>query len=195
MFNKGIDIWTRTHDSYLRWGSGNSTVWRLPNPDWEMLRKVYGDSPKITANASSSTFEAAVKPPTVDDVRQAGQIGASVGAALEDLKKDAAVMAVQGSLGTQAEEGSVLFDPAAYFAALEKEFRIEEAPVMQRIKGECTETLRDLPHAQFGLGGLLQVAELAWQQVGGRRGVWRALGGLFMVCSVQRVLGTIGRLV
>ena len=30
--------------------------------------------------------------------------------------------------------------------------------------GECAETSRDLYHSQFGLGGLVQVAELAWQQ-------------------------------
>ncbi|GBF98426.1 hypothetical protein Rsub_10491 [Raphidocelis subcapitata] len=30
--------------------------------------------------------------------------------------------------------------------------------------GECSETKRDLYHSQFGLGGLVQVAELAWQQ-------------------------------
>lgn len=28
----------------------------------------------------------------------------------------------------------------------------------------CTQTLRDIYHSEFGLGGLLQVAELAWQQ-------------------------------
>eukprot|EP00879_Flechtneria_rotunda_P022507 GHRR01023758.1.p2 GENE.GHRR01023758.1~~GHRR01023758.1.p2 ORF type:complete len:279 (+),score=87.28 GHRR01023758.1:1347-2183(+) len=32
-----------------------------------------------------------------------------------------------------------------------------------RILGECTETMRDMYHAQFGLGGLLQAAEIAWQ--------------------------------
>lgn len=30
--------------------------------------------------------------------------------------------------------------------------------------GECTETKRDLFHSQFGLGGLIQFAELAWHQ-------------------------------
>jgi hypothetical protein len=30
--------------------------------------------------------------------------------------------------------------------------------------GECTETKRDLYHSQFGLGGLIQLAEMAWQQ-------------------------------
>jgi hypothetical protein len=30
--------------------------------------------------------------------------------------------------------------------------------------GECAETRRDLYHSQFGLGGLVQTAELAWQQ-------------------------------
>jgi hypothetical protein len=30
--------------------------------------------------------------------------------------------------------------------------------------GECTETKRDLFHTQFGLGGLIQLAEMAWQQ-------------------------------
>lgn len=33
-----------------------------------------------------------------------------------------------------------------------------------RIVGECSETLRDIVHTQFGLGGMLQAAELAWQQ-------------------------------
>lgn len=33
-----------------------------------------------------------------------------------------------------------------------------------RILGECSETLRDQYHVQFGLGGLLQMAEMAWQQ-------------------------------
>ncbi|KAF8067393.1 MER3 [Scenedesmus sp. PABB004] len=33
-----------------------------------------------------------------------------------------------------------------------------------RILGESSETMRDMYHAQFGLGGLLQAAELAWQQ-------------------------------
>lgn len=33
-----------------------------------------------------------------------------------------------------------------------------------RYLGECSETLRDIYHSQFGLGGLLQVAELAWHQ-------------------------------
>lgn len=28
----------------------------------------------------------------------------------------------------------------------------------------CVQTLRDLYHSQFGLGGLLQMAEIAWQQ-------------------------------
>lgn len=30
--------------------------------------------------------------------------------------------------------------------------------------GECNETKRDLFHSQFGLGGLIQVAEIGWQQ-------------------------------
>eukprot|EP00879_Flechtneria_rotunda_P025186 GHRR01026752.1.p1 GENE.GHRR01026752.1~~GHRR01026752.1.p1 ORF type:complete len:295 (+),score=61.58 GHRR01026752.1:724-1608(+) len=33
-----------------------------------------------------------------------------------------------------------------------------------RVLGECSETLRDIFHSQFGLGGLLQAAEMAWQQ-------------------------------
>eukprot|EP00878_Enallax_costatus_P000309 GHUV01000382.1.p1 GENE.GHUV01000382.1~~GHUV01000382.1.p1 ORF type:complete len:631 (+),score=126.39 GHUV01000382.1:267-2159(+) len=33
-----------------------------------------------------------------------------------------------------------------------------------RYIGEITETLRDIYHSQFGLGGLLQCAEMAWQQ-------------------------------
>jgi len=33
-----------------------------------------------------------------------------------------------------------------------------------RLLGECSETLRDIVHAQFGIGGMLQAAELAWQQ-------------------------------
>ncbi|WIA13951.1 hypothetical protein OEZ85_002521 [Tetradesmus obliquus] len=33
-----------------------------------------------------------------------------------------------------------------------------------RVLGETSETLRDIYHTQFGLGGLLQVAEMAWQQ-------------------------------
>jgi hypothetical protein len=35
-----------------------------------------------------------------------------------------------------------------------------------RLLGECSETMRDMYHSQFGLGGLLQAAEIAWQQVG-----------------------------
>eukprot|EP00878_Enallax_costatus_P024210 GHUV01025815.1.p1 GENE.GHUV01025815.1~~GHUV01025815.1.p1 ORF type:complete len:268 (+),score=78.55 GHUV01025815.1:397-1200(+) len=30
--------------------------------------------------------------------------------------------------------------------------------------GECQETKRDMFHSQFGLGGLIQLAEMAWQQ-------------------------------
>eukprot|EP00878_Enallax_costatus_P043516 GHUV01051527.1.p1 GENE.GHUV01051527.1~~GHUV01051527.1.p1 ORF type:complete len:634 (+),score=132.79 GHUV01051527.1:302-2203(+) len=33
-----------------------------------------------------------------------------------------------------------------------------------RCMGECTETYRDGCHPQFGLGGLIQAAEMAWQQ-------------------------------
>lgn len=33
-----------------------------------------------------------------------------------------------------------------------------------RYIGECSETLRDIYHSQFGLGGLLQTAEIAWHQ-------------------------------
>ncbi|KAF6262671.1 chondroitin AC/alginate lyase [Scenedesmus sp. NREL 46B-D3] len=33
-----------------------------------------------------------------------------------------------------------------------------------RLPGECSETMRDFFHTQFGLGGLLQAAEIAWQQ-------------------------------
>lgn len=33
-----------------------------------------------------------------------------------------------------------------------------------RIIGEATETLRDIYHTEFGLGGLIQVAEAAWHQ-------------------------------
>lgn len=33
-----------------------------------------------------------------------------------------------------------------------------------RIIGECSETLRDIYHSQFGFGGLIQAAEIAWQQ-------------------------------
>lgn len=33
-----------------------------------------------------------------------------------------------------------------------------------RIAGETSETLRDIYHTSFGLGGLVQVAEQAWQQ-------------------------------
>lgn len=44
--------------------------------------------------------------------------------------------------------------------------RLLEPPVeVTRARGECTETLRDLIHAQFGLGSLIEVAELVWQQV------------------------------
>eukprot|EP00882_Tetradesmus_deserticola_P015228 GHRQ01016219.1.p1 GENE.GHRQ01016219.1~~GHRQ01016219.1.p1 ORF type:complete len:577 (+),score=184.85 GHRQ01016219.1:303-2033(+) len=35
---------------------------------------------------------------------------------------------------------------------------------VQRIPGECTETLRDIYHAEFGLGSALQAAEMAFQQ-------------------------------
>lgn len=35
-----------------------------------------------------------------------------------------------------------------------------------RAVGEASETLRDIYHTQFALGGMLQVAEMAWQQVG-----------------------------
>jgi hypothetical protein len=38
---------------------------------------------------------------------------------------------------------------------------------MTRLLGECSDTMRDMYHSQFGLGGLLQAAEIAWQQVGG----------------------------
>jgi hypothetical protein len=41
----------------------------------------------------------------------------------------------------------------------------EEPTTIQRRRGEGTETLRDMFHAQFGLAGLVQVAEIAWQQV------------------------------
>lgn len=34
-----------------------------------------------------------------------------------------------------------------------------------RSVGEASETLRDIYHTQFALGGMLQVAEMAWQQV------------------------------
>lgn len=34
-----------------------------------------------------------------------------------------------------------------------------------RIVGEATETMRDIYHTQFAIGGLLQTAEMAWQQV------------------------------
>lgn len=34
-----------------------------------------------------------------------------------------------------------------------------------KIPGFCSETMRDMYHSQFGLGGLLQAAEIAWQQV------------------------------
>lgn len=36
---------------------------------------------------------------------------------------------------------------------------------VSRLPGECSETMRDMYHSQFGLGGLLQAAEIAWQQV------------------------------
>lgn len=35
---------------------------------------------------------------------------------------------------------------------------------VQRIPGECTETLRDIYHSEFGLGSALQAAEVAFQQ-------------------------------
>ncbi|WIA22272.1 hypothetical protein OEZ85_004592 [Tetradesmus obliquus] len=35
---------------------------------------------------------------------------------------------------------------------------------VSRLPGECSETMRDMYHSQFGLGGLLQAAEIAWQQ-------------------------------
>jgi len=37
-------------------------------------------------------------------------------------------------------------------------------PETTRMIGECSETLRDLYHTQFGMGGLLNVAEMCWQQ-------------------------------
>jgi hypothetical protein len=37
-------------------------------------------------------------------------------------------------------------------------------PETGRMLGECSETLRDIYHSQFGLGGLVQVAEMCWQQ-------------------------------
>jgi len=37
-------------------------------------------------------------------------------------------------------------------------------PETTRVLGECSETLRDIDHSQMGLGGLVQVAEMCWQQ-------------------------------
>ena len=37
-------------------------------------------------------------------------------------------------------------------------------PETTRMLGECSETLRDIDHSQMGLGGLVQVAEMCWQQ-------------------------------
>lgn len=42
-----------------------------------------------------------------------------------------------------------------------------------RVVGEATETMRDIYHTQFGIGGLLQTAEMAWQQVRGLECLWR----------------------
>ena len=49
----------------------------------------------------------------------------------------------------------------------------EDPASIMRARGEVTETLRDMFHSQFFLGGMVQVAEIAWQQV-------RPLGGTGM---------------
>lgn len=69
---------------------------------------------------------------------------------------------------------AVLNDDAALFgkaAALHRatlgaytRWGFDPATSGSRVIGECTETLRDVYHTLFGLGGLLQVSEWAWQQ-------------------------------
>lgn len=41
---------------------------------------------------------------------------------------------------------------------------LQVAEVFLKTTGECGETCRDLYHSQYGLGGLIQLAELAWHQ-------------------------------
>ena len=165
MFKRGIEVWTMTHDSYLRWGTGNDTTTQLPSADWDMLKELYGSSPIITTETSA----AATPPMDGEGVALDATIGNMAGVALTDMQNDQSVVAKQEGLGTKVEEGAVLFDPAVYLASIEGDWR-REAVKVARVRGECSETLRDLPHAQFGIGGLLQVAELAWQQVRGEGG-------------------------
>eukprot|EP00775_Hariotina_reticulata_P010584 gene10584-10742_t len=51
-----------------------------------------------------------------------------------------------------------------YHDTVKDYFKWGKGQFSSRLLGECTETLRDLFHSQFGIGGLIQVAEMAWQQ-------------------------------
>jgi hypothetical protein len=55
---------------------------------------------------------------------------------------------------------------------------------ISRLPGECSETMRDMYHSQFGLGGLLQAAEIAWQQVR-----WRVIQHVLQLCHMCYVTG------
>jgi hypothetical protein len=186
MFDRGLKLWKHTHDKYLRFGTGKDTVTWLPKPDVKLLKSAYNSDKPVTMPEEAKQGGSVAAPPDIG-----GPVGQVAKAALLALQKDAASVSVRGSRvvagGNVTEE---IFNPRRYLAAQGEILRVGKGHVkLPRLRGECTETLRDLPHAQFGLGGLLQVAELAWQQVGGRRGVEGrpyALRNCVDYCSVLR---------
>lgn len=73
---------------------------------------------------------------------------------------------------------AVLRDDRALFAEALRDWRRVAAAYLKPT-GECAETSRDLYHSQFGLGGLVQTAEVAWQQGCGELYdfLWQRRGG------------------
>ena len=121
-----------------------------------------------TTTAASTISEAVVSLALFRDDRDLFEIGLSLWADTHDhyLKWGQGGYGEMGITSPDSGPSKVLFTSAGTSPfLLQRVWLAMPSVVTPRERGETTETLRDLVHAQFGLAGLLQVAELAWQQV------------------------------
>jgi hypothetical protein len=187
LFNEGLDLWSSIMDNMLKWGSEPFTLMRIPQPNMTLLEDFFlGNSSSNVAEADERAKKKSAKLAAAIAAAELGlnnTLGQAAGAALmagdgADLRSAAAAAGLVGAAATTAatEQGNGDGGPgdadkaqaAGFFQRLLDGGLLrlgKPAVVVERRKGETVETLRDFFHAQFGLGGLLQVAELAWQQV------------------------------
>ena len=186
LLDEGLDLWSSIVDNMLKWGSETFTAMTIPQPNMTLVEEFYrSNSTSALVDDDGNAKMKAAKHAAALEAAGAGlndTLGQAAGAALAGVEGKIRSAAASAGLVVAAVEqttdgskmdarGNAAAD--VFFQRLLEGglLRLGQGPVVvQRGRGETLETLRDFFHAQFGLGGLLQVAELAWQQVRGRMG-------------------------